>query len=117
MAILDDYKCVKCGKEAIDAWSDDVPECCDMQMAKTLTATKTFEWGSPRTYTHLREEPFSSRSELNAYAKANNMSLGESSEKVGGARNDMYEGIGKSYSYSGASGRDNPLANLPRRET
>ena len=53
------------------------------------------EWGSPRTYLHLRDEPFSSRSELDAYAKANGMGLGASAEKVGGARNDEHLNMGK----------------------
>ena len=114
MAILDDYRCVKCGKEKIDGWSDDVPQCCDMQMSKTLVATKNFEWGSPRAIPSLRDEPFSSRSELNRYARDKKLSLGEASEKVGGARNDMYDGIGRTYSYAGASKRDNPLANRQR---
>jgi len=116
MAVLQDCYCPECNKEATDIWSDGIPMCCGTEMRILVPLVKTFEWGGPRTYIHLRDEPFSSRSELNRYAKDNGLSLGESSEKVGGARNDMYEGLGKSYSYKGASGRDNPLANLPRRQ-
>ena len=61
-------------------------------------------------------DKYSQKEALLQFAKDKGLSLGESSEKVRGARNDMYDGIGKSYSYSGASGRDNPLANLPRRD-
>jgi len=114
MAVLHDYQCRSCGKDSIDTMSDSIPECCGMEMALLMPCLQSFEWGGPRTYTHLRDEPFSSRSELASYAKSNGLSLGESSEKVGGARNDMYDGIGKSYSYKGASGRDNPLANRPK---
>jgi hypothetical protein len=100
--------------EFIDAYSDSIPLCCGVEAGLLMPRLHSFEWGGPRTYSHLRDEPFSSQSELKNWAKKNKMSLGESSEKVGGARNDMYNGIGKSYSYPGASGRDNPLANLPK---
>jgi hypothetical protein len=115
MAVLHDYQCRACGKEAIDAYSDSIPKCCGQKMGLLMPRLHAFEWGGPRTYLHLRDEPFSSQSELKSWAKKKGMSLGESSEKVGGARNDMYDGIGKSYSYKGASGRDNPLADAPRR--
>ena len=115
MAMLNDYRCFECGSVAVDAWSDDIPKCCGRAMNQILLS-KTFEWGGPKTFIHIRDEPFSSRSELADYAKANGMSLGEASEKVGGARNDMYDGIGRTYSYPGASCRDNPLANVPRRD-
>ena len=91
-----------CDDEEYDKWTDDVPVCCGRKMKIMITSVKTDEWGSPRTYLHLRDEPFSSRSELSSYAKKKGLSLGESSEKVGGARNDMYAGIGKLYSYPGA---------------
>jgi len=116
MAVLESRYCPKCDKELYDQWSDDVPSCCGKEMRILMPLVKTFEWGGPRTYVHLRDEPFESRSELNRYARDNKLVLGESSEKVGGARNDMYDGIGKSYSYKGASGRDNSLAQLPRRQ-
>lgn len=115
MAVIHSYSCLECDAIERDRWSDDVPVCCGVEMSILFHRVNSFEWGSPRTYVHLRDEPFSSRSELNSWAKANNMSLGESSEKVRGSRNDMYDSVGKSYSYSGASGRDNPLARLPRR--
>lgn len=102
MATLQDYYCPICDDEEYDKWSDDVPICCERKMKIAITGGRNFEWGSSKTYLHLRDEPFSSRSELNSYTKSRGLSLGESSEKVGGARNDMYEGMGKLYSYSGA---------------
>ncbi len=115
MAMLNDYRCNACESVVEDAWSDDIPKCCGDPMTQVLLC-KTPEWGGPRTYQHLRDEPFASRSDLQAFAKKNGLSLGESSEKVGGARTDMYDGLGRTYSYPGASCRDNPLANLPRRQ-
>ena len=114
MAVIKDYRCNQCEKVE-EAWSDAIPECHGQVMSWNPTPTKNFEWGGPRQYLHLRDEPFSSRAELNRYTRDKKLSLGVSSEKVRGGRNDMYDGIGKSYSYAGASGRDNPLANLPRR--
>ena len=38
--------------------------------------------------------------DLAAFAKKRGLSLGESSEKVGGARNDMYANTGKIFSYN-----------------
>ena len=114
MAVMHDYRCRTCGKESLDTMSDSIPGCCGMEMALLMPLLQSFEWGGPRTYLHLRDEPFSSQSELKSWAKANKLSLGESSEKVRGGRNDMYDGIGKSYSYPGASGKDNPLANRPK---
>ncbi len=115
MAVLNDYQCAECQKLAIDAWSDSIPPCCGVSMRLLIPRGHTSEWGGPRTYMHLRDEPFSSQSDLKNWVKREGLSLGESSEKVGGARNDMYEGLGKSYSYQGASGQSNPLADLPRR--
>ncbi len=114
MAINNTYRCGECGKES-DYQSDAVPDCHGKTMAWLPTGFVTFEWGGPRTYLHLRDEPFASQSDLKSWAKKKGLSLGESSEKVGGARNEMYAGIGKTYSYIGASCRDNPLAGLPGR--
>ena len=116
MAVVHDYQCKSCGKESLFTYSDGIPDCCGTEMALLMPLLHTFEWGGPRTYLHLRDESFSSQSELKSWAKKKGLSLGESSEKVGGARNDMYDGIGKTYSYPGASGRDNPLAKVPRRD-
>ena len=117
MAVLHDYYCPVCDREEIDVWSDSIPTCCgNAQMRLLMPRLASFEWGGPRTYISIRDEPFSSRSELNAWAKKNKMSLGESSEKVGGARNDENEGLGRLYSYKGASSRRNSLADLPRRQ-
>jgi len=108
MAVMHDYYCPECDAEVHGAWSDDIPTCCGNTMRVAINRVNSFEWGSPRTYLHLRDEPFSSRSELNDYAKEKGYSLGEASEKVGGARNDMYSGLGKLYSYKGASCKQNP---------
>jgi len=58
--------------------------------------------GSVHQGEHAGVEPFSSRGELDAYAKANGMGLGASAEKVGGARNDEHLNMGKKYSYTGS---------------
>ncbi len=115
MAVVNDYRCQLCEKVE-EHWSDQIPDCCGQQMEWFPSGCVNFEWGGPKTYLHLRDEPFPDRASLLRFAKDNGLSLGESSEKVGGARNDMYDGIGKTYSYPGASGRNNPLADLPRRQ-
>lgn len=58
--------------------------------------------GFPAHLPALADEPFSSRSELDAYAKAKGMGLGASAEKVGGARNEEHLNMGKKYSYTGS---------------
>lgn len=117
MAVMKDFYCATCGHTFIDGWSDEPPSCCGTETKSIMGATRNFEWGAPRTYIHLRDEPFHSKSELNAWAKKKGLSLYESSEKVGGARNDMYEGIGRIYSYPGASKRQNKLySETPRRQ-
>lgn len=108
MAMLNDYYCKLCDREEYDKWSDDVPQCCEQPM-KPIPGGKDFEWGAPRTYLNLRDEPFSSKSELASYAKSRGLSLGVSSEKVGGARNDMYDNAGKIFSYKGSPKRGNRL--------
>ena len=102
-AVIHDYYCKLCDAEAYDKWSDDVPRCCGRKMKILISSVKTNEWGSPRQYLNLRDEPFSSRSELNRWTKSKGLSLAESSEKVGGARNEMYAGLGKIYSIPGVS--------------
>lgn len=117
MAVLKDFYCGTCDEVFFDRWTDDPPTCCGVTTKPMIHAPKNFEWGGQRTYIHLRDEPFQSRSELNAYAKKNGLVLGTSSEKVGGARNDMYEGIGKIFSYKGANGKQNKLySDKPRRQ-
>lgn len=114
MAVINAYRCAECDK-IVDAWSNDVPSCHNSVMVWSPTPICNNEWGGPRSYIHLRDEPFASRSELNRFAREKGISLAEPSEKVGGARNDMYDGVGKLYSYPGSSKRSNPLADLPRR--
>ena len=102
MAVLNAYLCHRCDEEVPDAWSDDVPWCCGERMKIHITRVNTTEWGSPRQSLHLRDEPFGSRSELETYAKSKGMALGESSEKVGGARNEDHMNLGTKYSYKGS---------------
>lgn len=100
MAVLHDYYCRECDRLEFDKW--DPPACCGQPMRIAILRVQTTEWGSPRTYPHLRDEPFNSRSELASWAKANGMGLGASAEKVGGARNEEHLHLGKKYSYSGS---------------
>lgn len=98
MAVMIDTVCLSCGHEFVDAWSDEIPECCGNETRRQFTSLHTDEWGGPRTFLHLRDEPFSSRSELRDWAKSQGMALGASSEKVGGARNEEHLNLGKIYS-------------------
>ena len=99
MAILDRYVCDRCHGEE-DAWRDElVPECCGGDMRK-MFCTNTHEWGGPRTYRELREEPFSSRSELATWAKERNLEC--VGDKEGGSRNEDHSRLGKLHSYPGA---------------
>ena len=100
MPVLHDYYCPDCEVIEIDKWSP--PMCCGQSMHVAFRTLHTTEWGSPRTYLHLRDEPFNSRSELESFAKKNNMALGASAEKVGGARNEDHLNLGKRFSYQGS---------------
>ena len=103
MARLIDTRCRKCGEVYEDVWTDEkYPLCCGKSTQWTPTVVHTTEWGSPRHYPHLRDEPFSSRSELSSFAEKNGMALGVSAEKVGGARNEEHLNLGKKFSYSGS---------------
>ena len=111
MAVVQCYYCRFCDAEAEDVWSDNVPVCCSekMRVDHSKSRVTNFEWGQPRQYIHLRDEPFNSRSELADYAKKKKLMLGPSSEKVGGARNDMYDGVGKLFSYKNSPKGTNKL--------
>lgn len=100
MAVLQDRFCRVCGHVFIDVWSDDIPSCCGAESTTRPHVIKTNEWGSPRTLLHLRDEPFSSRSELASYAKAHGLALGASNDRVGGARNEDHLHLGKKFSYA-----------------
>lgn len=100
MPVLHDYFCRECERVEFDKWAP--PVCCGDHMCIAFRTLHTTEWGSPRTYLHLRDEPFNSRSELESYCKQNNMALGASAEKVGGARNEDHLNLGKKFSYSGS---------------
>ena len=100
MAVLHDYYCPECETVEFDKWEP--PMCCGASMRVAFRTLHTTEWGGPRTYLHLRDEPFNSRSELEKYARDNHMGLGASAEKVGGARNEEHLHLGKKYSYSGS---------------
>ena len=103
MAVLHDYYCEDCERIEVDKWSP--PSCCGHPMKVAFRTIHTPEWGSPRTYLHLRDEPFYSRGELNKWARENGMALGASAEKHGGARNEEHLNVGKKYSYKGAPRR------------
>jgi len=100
MAVMHTYACPECDTLFVDRWSDDIPQCCG-QEAKIafVKPTYTDEWGGPRQYLHLRDEPFGSRSELNRFCRENNLALGASAEKVGGARNEEHLNTGRIYSF------------------
>jgi len=99
MPILDGYVCDSCGEQRDGGRDEAIPRCCRKEMRR-LFCTNTFEWGGPRQYRELREEPFSSRSELNSWAKSNG--LEPMGDKVGGARNEDHRRLGKLHSYKGA---------------
>ncbi len=110
MAMFKSYYCPHCDKEFYDQWSDeDAPTCCGEEARNLLNRCNHFQWGGPKTFLHIRDEPFADRAELDAYAKANNMRLGEASEKVRGSRNDMYDNTGKVFSGKGMSRKQNAL--------
>lgn len=109
MAVMHDYWCSKCDSEQHDCWSDSPPKCCGKKMKVFIGRVNSPEWGGPRSYMHLRDQPFESRSELNAWTKARGLSLGESSEKVRGSRNDEYDKAGKLFSYKGAPTKSNAV--------
>lgn len=100
MARLMDTRCDSCDRVFVDVWSDERPRCCGRETVWSPTVPHTDEWGSPRTYLHIRDEPFSSRSELAAYAKAHGMRLGESNDRVGGARNEDHLHLGRIFSFA-----------------
>lgn len=100
MAVLQDRHCAVCGKAFIDVWSDDLPSCCGAPVSWRPHVVHTDEWGSPRTLLHIRDEPFTSRSELASYAKAHGLALGASNDRVGGARNEDHLHLGKKFSYA-----------------
>lgn len=109
MAVMHNYYCPECDKEFRDEWSYDVPVCCGEETRILFSRVNHFEWGGPKTFVHLRDEPFADRAELKSYCEKKGLVLGESSEKVRGSRNDMYDNVGKLYSYKGSSSRQNAL--------
>ncbi len=100
MAVLNDYQCKKCGLISVDLYEP--VKCCGKKMLVALSAVFSPEWSTPRQLIHLRDEPFGSRSELNAYTKANGLVQAASADKHGGARNEEHLNLGKTYSYKGA---------------
>lgn len=114
MAVVNAYYCRICDAEVDDCWSDAVPRCCGERMRIDMSKSKVtnFEWGGPRTYIHLRDEPFESRSELAKYAKDRNLMVSPSADKHHGARNDMFDNVGKLFSgkaFKGTSRGTNSL--------
>ena len=101
MAVVNTYYCERCGNEQ-DAWSSDVPRCCKKKMGWMPTKVNSPEWGGPRQYAHLRDQPFESRSELNRWTRQEGLELSPSAEKHGGARNEDHLNLGKKFSYKGS---------------
>jgi len=103
MAIWINTRCAACDEVFADVWSDeDYPHCCGQKTRWSPARLHTTEWGSPRHIPTLRDEPFGSRSELNAFTTKHGLYLGASNEKVHGARNESHLHLGKKYSYSGS---------------
>jgi len=69
MAVLHTYACPKCDTLFVDRWSDDIPHCC----------------GQEAKIAFVKRE--------------NNLALGASAEKVGGARNEEHLNTGRIYSF------------------
>jgi len=111
MAVLHNYYCPTCDAEYRERWSDDIPTCCDKECRVLITRVNHWEWGGPRTYLHLRDEPFADRAELNAFAKVNDMSLGTAAENVRGSKADYFnkDKVGKIFSGPGMSKKQNKL--------
>lgn len=90
MPLVDTF-CSDCEEIYVDVFAADASEyplCreCGRKTNWMPTPPKTDEWGGPRHYPHLRDEPFGSRSELASWAKAKGLHLGASNDKDGGAR-------------------------------
>lgn len=100
MAVMHSYYCKHCDLQISDMWEP--PVCCGDPMRIDFVQVNTPEWGGPKQFLHLRDEPFSSRSELNRYAEKNNLRLSPSAEKHGGARNEEMLNLGTKYSYKGS---------------
>ena len=87
---------------------DEYPTCgrCAVQMKNAITKINADIWGAPQYHPAL-DMTFASKSDLRAHLKSRN--LMEAGDKVGGARNEDYLGLGKRFSYKGKqnrSGRD-----------
>ena len=110
MAVLQMQRCDKCETVYQDCWSDEpAPVCCGDATVLFIGRVNHFEWSTPQTLPHLRDEAFADRAELKTWTESRGLSLGESSEKVRGGRNDEYEGAGKLFSYKGSSAKANAL--------
>jgi hypothetical protein len=100
MAVMHTMGCRKCNAVFPDQWTDDPPVCCGEEAQVIFVKpTYTEEWGGPRQILNLRDEPFGSRSELNTFLRENNLALGASAEKHGGARNESHLNLGRIYSF------------------
>jgi len=101
MAVLNTYRCETC-ESVCEGWSNSIPACCGQRMQWMPVKVNTPEWGGPQQHIHLRDEPFSSRSELNDWVKKEGLELSPSADKHGGARNEDHLNLGKKFSYRGA---------------
>lgn len=98
MAVLFDTRCDRCSERFEDVWSDEPkPVCCGEQTRRVIHVPHTNEWGGPRQYLHLRDEPFASRGELEKWTREQGMTPSGSNDKHGGARNEDHLNVGKIY--------------------
>lgn len=104
--ILRDLYCPGCDKTERDQFIEDeeYPPCgrCGKRMKNWITKVNTDTWGGPQYHPAL-DMHFASKSDLRKYMKERK--LVEAGDKVGGARNEDYLGLGKRFSYEGKLNR------------
>ena len=100
--ILRDLYCPGCGHERTDVFveGDAYPYCksCGTRMRNHITKINADITGGPFYHPAL-DMDFASKSDYRAHLKSRN--LMECGDKVGGARNQEYLGLGKRFSYRG----------------
>ena len=106
MSILRDIYCPACDLLVEDVFvdGDDFPFCegCKVQMRNAITKINADITGGPFYHPAL-DMDFGSKSEYRGYLKSKR--LMECGDKVGGARNEDYLGLGKRFSYKGKQNR------------
>ena len=109
MLIKHDLRCQKCGEVESNVYYEkgETPACkCGGKRGPDFATFKinTPEWGGSKFITSL-DRTFDSRSELNAYLKANNLQQAPSADRHHGARNESHLNLGKIISYPGQTRR------------